>query len=59
MDNYQGTASMNYTDLNIPYNRVIEHKHFENQNTPTTWVTWEYPTEPYYAVNDKVNNSKL
>ena len=65
-DNYQGTALMNYTDVNVPYTRVIEHKHFENNNTPTTWVTWEYPTEykadvtePYYPVNDEINNSKL
>ena len=64
--NYQGTVSMNYTDIETPHTRVIEHKHFENTNTDTTWVTWEYPTEyksevtePYYPVNDEINNTIL
>lgn len=62
-ENYQGTSVMNYTDVNIPYTRIIEHKHFESELTPVTWVTWEYPTEyiagktePYYPVNDEKNN---
>lgn len=62
--NYQGTVSMNYTDIETPYTRVIEHKHFETSNTDTTWITWEYPTEykadvtePFYPVNDEVNNN--
>ena len=62
--NYQGTPLMNYTDVDIPYTRVIEHKHFENSDTPNTWVSWEYPheykaneTEPYYPVNDEINNN--
>jgi len=62
-DNYQGTCVMNYTEAEVPYTRVIEHKHFENSDTPTTWITFEYPTEykadvtePMYPVNDKVNN---
>lgn len=61
--NFQGTAVMNYTDINIPYTRTIEHKHFENSDSEITWVTWEYPedyiankTEPYYPVNDEINN---
>lgn len=65
-NNYQGAACMNYTDIETEHTRIIEHKHFENSNTETTWVTWEYPTkyyadisEPYYPVNDEVNNSIL
>lgn len=61
--NYQGTAVVNFTNGEIPYTRTIEHKHFEFSNTPTTWVTAEYPTEykagvtePYYPVNDTTNN---
>jgi UDP-galactopyranose mutase len=64
-DNFQGVAMMNYTDKETPYTRCIEHKHFEFINSPTTWVTWEYPTEykaqttePYYPVNDKENTLK-
>ena len=60
--NYQGTAVMNYTEEEIVHTRTIEHKHFESSDTPTTWVSWEYPhtykageTEPYYPVNDKLN----
>jgi UDP-galactopyranose mutase len=63
--NYQGTAVMNFTNKEIPYTRTIEHKHFEFLNTPTTWVTVEYPTpyianktEPMYPVNDTENNTK-
>jgi len=58
-DNYQGTAMMNYTDIDIEFTRVIEHKHFEFGTSPTTWITFEYPieykaesTEPMYPVND-------
>jgi len=63
-DNYQGTAIMNYTDIDVPYTRIIEHKHFENSNTPFTIITEEYPVEytkdkePYYPVNDEENNKK-
>jgi UDP-galactopyranose mutase len=62
-ENYQGTAVMNFTEKSIPYTRIIEHKHFENINTPHTWVTHEYPElynrdkEPYYPVNDSINNT--
>jgi UDP-galactopyranose mutase len=65
-DNHQGTALMNYTDEDIPYTRVIEHKHFENSEIKNTWITYEYPTEyipgktePYYPVNDAANNHIL
>lgn len=62
--NYQGTVMMNFTDIEVPYTRIIEHKHFEEtDNDSSTWVTHEYPTEyyarktePYYPVNNKVNN---
>jgi UDP-galactopyranose mutase len=56
---------MNYTDIDIPFTRVIEHKHFEGTDSPVTWVTWEYPhdydpktTEPMYPVNDVDNTAK-
>ena len=62
-DNFQGVAVMNYTDIDVPYTRIIEHKHFEFNETPSTWISYEYPapydaktTEPYYPVNDAVNN---
>lgn len=66
--NYQGNAVVNYTEREIPYTRIIEHKHFENQNpellnNPVTIVTKEYPAtwnpgdEPYYAVNNERNSS--
>jgi UDP-galactopyranose mutase len=64
-DNFQGVAMMNYTDIETPYTRTIEHKHFEFVDSNFTWVTWEYPveykakeSEPYYPVNDFENNSK-
>lgn len=63
--NYQGTAMMNFTDVNVPYTRIIEHKHFDPVDTYHTVVTYEYPedykadkTEPYYPVNDPENNAK-
>jgi UDP-galactopyranose mutase len=61
--NHQGVAVMNYTESEIPYTRIIEHKHFEFNETPSTWISYEYPepymaemTEPYYPVNDQTNN---
>lgn len=64
-DNYQGVSMMNYTDIDIPFTRCIEHKHFENSISDVTWITHEYPTEyrpednePYYPVNDGENNKK-
>lgn len=60
--NFQGTAMMNYTDINIPYTRIIEHKHFDYKENPITWITHEYPDlyttekDPHYPVNDKKNN---
>jgi len=63
IDNYQGTSIINYTDIDIPYTRIIEHKHFENSKTDSTWISKEYPIEyipekiePSYPVNDEINN---
>ncbi|MCI8590550.1 MAG: UDP-galactopyranose mutase [Clostridiales bacterium] len=62
-DNYQGCAVVNYTDYEIPYTRIIEHKHFEYGTGPSTVITREYPavwqrgTEPYYPINDANNNA--
>lgn len=68
MPNYQGNAVVNYTDREIPYTRIIEHKHFEMfgqdvYSCPKTIISKEYSTEwkdgmePYYPVNDERNNS--
>ena len=65
--NYQGNAVVNYTEREVPYTRVIEHKHFEMfgaevYNCPKTVISKEYSTEwkdgmePYYPVNDKENS---
>lgn len=62
--NYQGNAVVNYTERQIPYTRIIEHKHFEFGDQPDTVVTREYPAawkrgdEPYYPINDE-RNSRL
>jgi UDP-galactopyranose mutase len=59
---YQGVAVMNYTDYNIPYTRVVEHKHFEFGKQAHTVITKEYPKnwakdkEAFYPVNDYLNN---
>ncbi len=59
---YQGNAVVNYTEREVPYTRVIEHKHFEFGTQPTTVITREYPDdfapgkEPYYPVNDERNS---
>ncbi len=59
--NYQGNAVVNYTEREVPYTRVIEHKHFEFGKQPRTVVSWEYPgewkkgDEPYYPINDEKN----
>ena len=60
-DNYQGNAVVNYTEREVPYTRIIEHKHFEFGTQPTPVISREYPSEwklgdePYYPVNDKKN----
>lgn len=62
MQNYQGNAVVNYTQYEIPYTRIIEHKHFEcGIENPKTIITREYPDEwnrqkePYYPMNDEKN----
>ena len=68
MPNYQGNAVVNYTEREVPYTRVIEHKHFESFGAdvyanPKTIVSREYSTEwvdgmePYYPVNDEKNSA--
>ena len=62
IENYQGNAVVNYTGLEVPYTRVIEHKHFEYGTQNKTIVTYEYPDdwdetkEAYYTINDEKNN---
>lgn len=60
--NFQGCTQSNYTELEVPYTRIIEHKHFEFGTQPHTVITYEYSSEwsegaePYYPVNDKRND---
>ena len=62
-DNYQGNAVVNYTDREVPYTRIIEHKHFEFGTQEKTVISKEYSSEwtvgmePYYPVNDERNNA--
>ena len=62
-DNYQGNAVVNYTEYEVPYTRIIEHKHFEFGTQEKTVITREYPAtwkkgdEPYYPMNDDKNNA--
>ena len=66
MPNWQGNAVVNYTEREVPYTRIIEHKHFEMfgqqvYDCPKTVISFEYSTEwksglePYYPVNNSVN----
>lgn len=68
--NYQGNAVVNYTEREVPYTRIIEHKHFESfgvavEQNPKTVISREYSTEwepgmePYYPVNDDANSRLL
>ena len=60
-ENFQGVAVMNFTAAEVPYTRIIEHKHFEFGTQPVTYITREYPEEwslgkeAYYPVNDPQN----
>ena len=62
-ENWQGNAVVNYTEREVPYTRIIEHKHFEFGSQPDTVITREYPAawkrgdEPYYPVNDGRNSA--
>ncbi len=61
-DNYQGVAVVNYTEAEVPYTRIIEHKHFVFGTQPKTIISKEYPSEwkpgvePYYPINDAANS---
>ena len=61
-ENYQGNAVVNYTEYEVPYTRIIEHKHFEYGTQAKTVISREYPVtwhkgeEPYYPVNNEKNN---
>jgi UDP-galactopyranose mutase len=64
VNNYQGNAVINYTEASVPWTRVIEHKHFEdNNNDPITVITKEIPDTwsrdktPYYPVSDVINTN--
>lgn len=62
-ENYQGNAVVNYTDREVPYTRIIEHKHFEFGKQPVTIISKEYSSEwkpgvePYYPINDEKNSA--
>lgn len=62
MENFQGNAVVNYTEREVPYTRIIEHKHFDFGKQPTTVISREYPSEwkkgdePYYPINNERNN---
>lgn len=62
---FQGNAYVNYTEYNIPYTRICEHKHFEFGKQEKTVITKEYPSswkpgdEAFYPVNDDINNQKF
>ena len=62
IENSQGNAVVNYTEYEVPYTRIIEHKHFEFGAQPKTVITREYPCtwqrgeDPYYPMNDEKNN---
>lgn len=62
-ENWQGNAVVNYTEREVPWTRIIEHKHFESQSSPVSVITREYPAdwkpgdEPYYPINDERNSA--
>lgn len=62
-ENYQGNAVVNYTCIDVPYTRIIEHKHFEFGIQPKTVISREYSAEwkpgiePYYPINNEKNNT--
>ena len=62
-DNYQGNAVVNYTEREVPYTRIIEHKHFEFGKQEKTVISredsseWHVGMEPYYPVNNETNNA--
>jgi len=65
IDNFQGNAVVNYTEREVPFTRILEHKHFEFGTQPVTYITREYPhefsknNESYYPINDEKNQNLL
>lgn len=65
MENFQGNAVINFTDVETPFTRIIEHKHFEGVESPKTIITREYPKtwvkgeEAYYPLIDDINLKKF
>ncbi len=63
IENYQGNAVVNYTEYEVPYTRIIEHKHFEFGMQPKTVISkeysdcWDIDKEPYYPINNEKNNN--
>ena len=63
VDFYQNYSVINFTDYNVPYTRIIEHKHFDNCLCNDTIITYEFPDkwengkEPFYPINDSKNNN--
>lgn len=63
MENYQGNAVVNYTDYEVPYTRIIEHKHFEFGTQTKTIISkeysdkWDKSKEPYYPINNEKNDT--
>jgi len=63
--NFQGNAVVNYTDREMPFTRILEHKHFEFGTQEKTYITREFPhefskdNEPYYPINDDKNQALL
>lgn len=63
IENYQGNAVVNYTEKEVPYTRIIEHKHFEFGKQPNTVISkefsseWKKGDEPYYPINNDKNNT--
>lgn len=63
VSDYQGLAQLNYADVNVPWTRVVEHKHFNPMNNAKTVVTkefsrrWEPGMHPYYPINNDVNST--
>jgi len=61
-ENFQGSTTINYTDIEVPYTRTIEHRHFEYSKSEKTVVSYETPgawsrnKTPYYPINDEKNN---
>jgi UDP-galactopyranose mutase len=60
---YQGHSCVNYTDIETPFTRIIEHKHFEQLESHNTIISkefsvdWQETKEPYYPINDEKNNN--